>query len=79
MMIILFCLFTEVDIRERLLGHWPDSEGVIRSLAERHDLSSVRMHIPDVYDSQGTLVHPMDYGQVLTCGSIVSVEFNFHL
>lgn len=70
---------TDVDIGERLLGHWPDSEGVIRSLAERHNLSAVRMHIPDVYDSQGALVHPMDYEQVLTCGRIVSVEFNFHL
>ncbi|KAJ3932029.1 MAG: hypothetical protein NXY57DRAFT_1038744 [Lentinula lateritia] len=69
----------DVDIGERLLGHWPDSEGVIRSLAERHNLSAVRMHIPDVYDSQGALVHPMDYEQVLTCGRIVSVEFNFHL
>ncbi|KAH7879663.1 uncharacterized protein C8R40DRAFT_1065892 [Lentinula edodes] len=70
---------SEVDIKDRLLGHWPDSEGVIRSLAERHNLSSVRMHIPDVYDSQGALVHPMDYDHVLTCGRIVSVEFNFHL
>ncbi|KAJ3873996.1 hypothetical protein F5051DRAFT_443728 [Lentinula edodes] len=69
----------DVDIGERLLGHWPDSEGVIRSLAERHNLSAVRMHIPQVYDSQGALVHPMDYERVLTCGRIVSVEFNFHL
>ncbi|KAJ3904922.1 hypothetical protein F5879DRAFT_921855 [Lentinula edodes] len=69
----------EVEIGERLLGHWPDSEGVIRSLAERHDLSSVRMHVPEVYDSQGALVHPMDYDRVLTSGGIVLVEFNFHL
>ncbi|KAJ3916693.1 hypothetical protein F5877DRAFT_80666 [Lentinula edodes] len=68
-----------VPITQRVLGHWPDSEGFIRSLAEKHDLSSVHMHIPEVYDAQGALIHPMDYENVLTCGRIVEVEFNFHI
>ena len=69
----------EIPITERVLGHWPDSEGCIRSLAEKHDLSNVRIHIPEVYDSQGGLVHPMDYEKVLVCGRVVEVEFNFHV
>ncbi|KAH7873108.1 uncharacterized protein C8R40DRAFT_1172751 [Lentinula edodes] len=69
----------EIPITERVLGHWPDSEGCIRSLAEKHDLSNVRIHIPEVYDSQGGLVHPMDYEKVLVCGRVVEIEFNFHL
>ncbi|KAH7876149.1 uncharacterized protein C8R40DRAFT_1068933 [Lentinula edodes] len=68
-----------VPVTQRVLGHWPDSEGFIRSLAEKHDLSSVQMHIPEVYDAQGVLIHPMDYENVLTCGRIVQVEFNFHI
>ncbi|KAJ3886050.1 hypothetical protein C8J55DRAFT_563568 [Lentinula edodes] len=68
-----------VSVTERVLGHWPDSEGFIRALAEKQDLSSVQIHIPEVYDAQGTLIHPSDYEQVLTCGKIVEVEFTFHI
>ncbi|KAJ3872843.1 hypothetical protein F5051DRAFT_479165, partial [Lentinula edodes] len=64
---------------ESLVCHWPDSEGCIRSLAEKHDLSGVRIHIPEVYDSQGVLVHPMDYEKILVCGRVVEIELNFHL
>ncbi|KAJ4498865.1 hypothetical protein C8R41DRAFT_864401 [Lentinula lateritia] len=68
-----------VDVTKRVLGHWPDPDGLIRSLAEKHDLSGVRMHIPEVYDAQGSLVHPMDYDKILICGLVVAVEFNFHV
>ncbi|KAJ3891221.1 hypothetical protein GG344DRAFT_77130 [Lentinula edodes] len=68
-----------VDVTKRVLGHWPDPDGLIRSLAEKHDLSGVRIHIPEVYDTQGSLVHPMDYDKILICGLLVAVEFNFHV
>ncbi|KAJ3872334.1 hypothetical protein F5051DRAFT_445290 [Lentinula edodes] len=68
-----------VDIWHRQLGHWPDSEGYIHDLAEKHDLSNVRFHIPSVYDAQGSLVHPMDYENVLVPGCFVMVELQFHL
>ncbi|KAJ3854696.1 hypothetical protein EV368DRAFT_80350 [Lentinula lateritia] len=68
-----------VDIWHRQLGHWPDSEGYIHDLAEKHDLSNVKFHIPSIYDAQGSLVHPMDYENVLVPGCLVMVEFEFHL
>ncbi|KAH7878554.1 uncharacterized protein C8R40DRAFT_1167286 [Lentinula edodes] len=69
----------EVNIGDRSLGHWPDSEGFIRSLAEKHDLSGVQIHIPPIYDAQGSLVHPMDYSDVFIPGCIVKVVLGFHL
>ncbi|KAF9040317.1 hypothetical protein BDP27DRAFT_1372207 [Rhodocollybia butyracea] len=69
----------DVDILDRKLGHWPDPDGVIRTLAEQNDFAGVNVRVPDVYDAQGVLVHPMDYEAVFGLGCMVYVTLTFRL
>ncbi|KAE9392552.1 hypothetical protein BT96DRAFT_944581 [Gymnopus androsaceus JB14] len=67
----------EVPITERTLGHWPDPKGHLHAIARQFNLSNVRSNIPDVYDKQNQLVHPMDYPYHLVPGTVVFVTVQY--
>ncbi|KAF9066229.1 hypothetical protein BDP27DRAFT_1424011 [Rhodocollybia butyracea] len=67
------------DIHDRKLGHWPDPDGLIRTLAGNNDFSDVTLRIPAMYDSKGALVHPIDYEGVFEPGSMVHVTLSHRM
>ncbi|KAF9074236.1 hypothetical protein BDP27DRAFT_1416536 [Rhodocollybia butyracea] len=69
----------DVETFDRKLGHWPDPDGQIRALAEKNDLCGVHLRVPDVYDSGGIIVHPMQYESVFVPGSLVFVTLTFRM
>ena len=60
------------------LGHWPDPDYLLRDLAERVDLSSVRILPQDVRYEDGSKVHPIEYHDELVPSvgvSFLCIEF----
>ncbi|KAJ3723375.1 hypothetical protein C8R42DRAFT_720495 [Lentinula raphanica] len=56
------------------LGHMPDPEGYYKKLARNHNLSGIKINIPDFYDIQGELIHPIRYNDTLPVDTIVAVD-----
>ncbi|KAE9383189.1 hypothetical protein BT96DRAFT_1009541 [Gymnopus androsaceus JB14] len=67
----------EIPITERTLGHWPDPKGHLRAIARQYNLNNVRCNIPEVYDKQNQLIHPMDYPYHLFPGAVVFVTVQY--
>ncbi|KAJ3762347.1 hypothetical protein EV360DRAFT_67154 [Lentinula raphanica] len=64
----------DVDLSEIRLGHFPDPESYYLKLARAHNLSGVKILIPEYYDAQGLLVHPIRYKDTFKVGTMVAVD-----
>ncbi|KAF9069547.1 hypothetical protein BDP27DRAFT_1420841 [Rhodocollybia butyracea] len=56
------------------LGHWPDPDQLIQTLAEKVNLGNVTINEGEVYDAQGNKIHPIDWASTFTADTIVAVH-----
>ncbi|KAJ3751896.1 hypothetical protein EV360DRAFT_89259 [Lentinula raphanica] len=64
----------DADLTKIRLGHFPDPESYYLKLAREHNLSGVKILIPEFYDAQGVLVHPIKYNDMFRVGTMVAMD-----
>ncbi|KAJ3722362.1 hypothetical protein C8R42DRAFT_720737 [Lentinula raphanica] len=64
----------DADLTQIRLGHFPDPESYYLKLAREHNLSGVKILIPEFYDAQGVLVHPIKYNDTFRVGTMVAMD-----